>query len=113
MKSISAHSLRDAVKKCYAQYKKTTDIPEGIFTVISIDDGISYDFRKKINKKAKRIKSLHYHNSNIINNQHGEQYGEQHGGQLDMLFNKIINTEEKLDQLINKLNNYMNIYVDL
>lgn len=48
------NNARNAIKKCYRDYKNLTDIPEGIFKVANLDTGTFYLF-KKDNKKVKMI----------------------------------------------------------
>src|SRR5436190_8652523 len=54
-KIYKSKSLSKVVKKCYKDYKKFSDINEGLFCVTNIDKDIEYRFQVK-NHKIIKIK---------------------------------------------------------
>ena len=52
---VEASTLKDAIKICYKEYLKSTDIPDGMFTITDLDKNESYDFRKKVKKSARPL----------------------------------------------------------
>lgn len=103
-------SLKKVVKKCYNEYKKITDLNEGIFCITNLDKDIEYKFKVKKNKNSKSSLSLKKQVGGIVNmNEEIKEIAELDGGPQGFEDPKIAENNKQLQIVNNKLDSLIKL----